>query len=38
MFAVLDVFAAGSVFIPSAGEERLLVTAWLPVAEAPCGS
>ena len=36
--ATLGVFAAGSVFIPSARRKRLLVTAWLPVAEAPCGS
>jgi hypothetical protein len=38
MFAVLDAFAAGIDIIPTAGEERLLVTARPPVAEAPCGS
>jgi hypothetical protein len=37
MFATLAVGEAGSVIIPASSCKRLLVTAWLPVAEAPCG-
>jgi hypothetical protein len=38
MGATLDAITAGRESVPSDRRERLFVAAWLPVAEAPCGS
>ena len=37
MDATLVAFVVGSMIIPSTMRQRLFVSAWLPVAEAPCG-